>query len=521
MQTRIIRSPISWWILALAIFSVAAILLLRPVSAVLATDNSPVNANLNAEVAHSGFADLVEAVAPAVVSVTVEQNVVTQSSDMREEFFRSLPESFRNWGMPDWNFWWEPGPRGNDQFEWRGPRSEKRKFRQTAGGSGVIIDAEGHVITNNHVVADAESIRITMADGSEYPVKLIGTDEFADLAVLKIESDGNFPYAQFGNSQEVRVGDWVIAIGDPFGLSGTVTLGVLSARSRTMASGAPKVPLFQVDAAINKGNSGGPLFNTRGEVIGLNTFIVSPNGTSVGLNFAVPSSVLERVSVALMQNGRVSRGQLGILIQNITPEIASILDLDNEAEGNWGALVADVEPDSPAERAGIQSGDVVVEYDGQPIGKIETLPALVQRTVPGKEVAVVVWRDGERISLDVTVGEMGGQIASTLPYDGDDVSGDNPSIGMAISELDPELRSQLNIDEGVEGVVIVDLMPDSAADLAGLRPGDVIKSLNQQPITTVQEFEQMIKTISDSGSDKVLVHIDRNGSKQFTVVGLS
>ena len=188
---------------------------------------------------------------------------------------------------------------------------------------------------------------------------------------------------------------------------------------------------------------------------------------------------------------------------------------------NWGALVADVEPDSPAERAGIQSGDVVVEYDGQPIGKIETLPALVRQTEPGKEVAVIVLRDGERKSLNVTVGEMAGKVASISPSDGDEMTGDDPSMGMAISELNPELRSQLNIDEGIEGIVIVDLKPDSAAELAGLRPGDIIKSLNQQPITSVTEFKQMIKEISDSGSDKVLMHIDRNGSKQFTVVGLS
>ena len=515
MKAKIIRSPFSWWIVAAVVLSISAFLLLRPIPTVLATANSPVNSSLSSNVIHTGFADLVETVAPTVVSVRVERIALSESSNMMQEFFFNLPEEFQNspFGQqlkklnPEQLF-----PRDN-----RIPRNEQRRFRRDVGGSGVIIDSGGYVITNRHVIENAEKILVTTTDGMTYPANLVGEDEVADIAVLKIESDEVFPYVEFGDSQQVRVGDWVIAIGDPFGLSGTVTLGVLSAKAREMPNSAPQVPLIQVDAAINEGNSGGPLFNTRGQVIGLNTLILSPTGTSVGLNFAVPSEVLKHVSNELIQHGRVSRGQLGILIQEITPDMANVLmSADEDSQDHWGALVADVYPDSPAKRAGIQTGDIVVTYDQQQIDKVASLQSLVRQTPPGTEVTVVVIRNGEKVSLNVKVGDLAGNDIVVAENDQD-----QPSIGIKISELNPQLRSQLDIDDGVDGIVVVEVLPGSPAENAGLRPGDVIHSLDQQSINSVDNFLGTFNKIAESGSDKVLMHIERDGVKQFTVLDLS
>ncbi len=515
MKSKIIRSPVSWWIVAAVVLSISALLLTRPIPSVLATDNSPVNSNLSGNVTHSGFADLVEAVAPTVVSVHVQKTKLTESSNTMEELFSNLPEGLRN--SPYLRFWEDFGPEQFNPYENRGPRNERRRFGQEVGGSGVIIDAQGYVITNHHVIEDADRILVTTKDGISYPAKLIGEDPLADIAVLKIESEDSFPHVEFGDSQEVRVGDWVVAIGNPFGLSGTVTLGVLSAKARSMPNSAPQVPLFQVDAAINEGNSGGPLFNTKGQVIGLNTLILSPTGTSVGLNFAVPSEVLKHVSYELIENGRVSRGQLGILIQNITPDIASVLNLDEDSHGSWGALVADVYPDSPAQRAGIQSGDIVVEYDQQQVDKVASLQSMVRQTTPGNDVTVVVFRDGEKVSLDVKVGDMAGNNEIAVAED----KQDQPSIGIKIAELNPELRSQLNIDDDVDGLVVVEVLSGSPAEMAGLRPGDVIHSMDRQSVRSANQFLDSFERIAESGSDKVLLHIERNGAKSFTVVDLS
>ncbi len=515
MKSKIIRSPVSWWIVAAVVLSISALLLTRPIPSVLATDNSPVNSGLSGDVIHTGFANLVEAVAPTVVSVHVKTTRLTESSNMMEEYFSNLPEGLRN--FPNWNFWENFGPDQFNPHQYRGPRNDKRRFGQEVGGSGVIIDAQGYVITNHHVVEDAEQILVTTMHGTSYPAMMIGEDPVADIAVLKIESDDTFPFVEFGDSREVRVGDWVVAIGNPFGLSGTVTLGVLSAKARSMPNSAPQVPLFQVDAAINEGNSGGPLFNTKGQVIGLNTLILSPTGTSVGLNFAVPSEVLEHVSYELIENGRVSRGQLGILIQDITPDIASVLSLGTDSQGSWGAMVADVYPDSPAQRAGIQYGDIVLEYDQQQVDKVATLQSMVRQTTPGDEVTVVVFRDGETVSLDVKVGDMAGNNEIVVAQD----DRDQPSIGIKISELNPELRSQLNIDEDVDGIVVVEVLPGSPAEMAGLRPGDIIHSLDRQSVSSVNQFLGNFEKIAESGSDKVLLHVERNGSKSFTVLDLS
>ncbi len=523
MRKEIIESIKSWkiWLLVGVLF--VGFVLLRPESPVLATVNAPVNSNLGAGIAHPGFADLVDAVAPAVVSIYGQRAVTEANSDMRQYFFEQFPDFQKRWGQRNWPFFGDPDNEQFRDFDFRGPDRNKRWRQQTQGGSGVIIDTDGYIITNYHVIADADNIRVKMSDGRELSAELVGTDQFADLAVLKIEGDGGFPYAEFGDSDESRVGDWVVAIGDPFGLSGSVTLGVLSAKSRSLSSGSPQVPLFQIDAAINKGNSGGPLFNTQGQVIGLNTLIFSPTGNNVGVGFAVPSAELEKVSYSLMSQGRVSRGQLGIMIQNITEDMADALDLDSESQGRWGALVADVTADSAADQAGIRSGDVVVEYDGKSVDSVQSLPPLVRQTQPGDQVSIVVIRDGEPLTLTATIGEMSyEQTASLTQQDSNDTSRQSsPSVGLALAELDSDLRRQFNIKDDVEGVIVLEVRPDSPAEAAGLQPGDIIRSIDRNSVNSTAHFRDHIESLSESDSEQALVHVERNGSKRFTVIDLS
>ena len=517
MKSLVLKSPVAQGILAVVIISMAIVLLNRPEFEVRATENNPVSANFNASTINSGFANLVEAVSPAVVSVSVERSILINSSHSGRDFFKSMPpeiEKFLRDNFPGW------GNFGSDHYSDK--KSERRKRRlPEAGGSGVIINSEGYVITNFHVVEDADAVMITMHDGIEYQAEIVGTDEFADLAVLKIESSNMLPYTEFGDSDNVRVGDWVVAIGDPFGLSGSVTVGVLSGKSRSIAGVSPKVPLLQLDAAINKGNSGGPLFNTSGEVIGLNTLIISPTGTNVGVSFAVPSSVLSKVSEDLINHGRVSRGLLGVIVQGITPELADKFNLSDDSKDLQGVLVSDVTPDGAADRAGIEYGDIILEYDGQPIDKVTTLPPLVRKTDPGTEVEIMVLRAGERISLYARIGEMASSYEVAALTEESSNDRDTPTIGISIQNLTSDMRAELGIEDNVVGVMISNVNPESAAETAGLQPGDVIRTLDMNPTQTVDSFQQALTESLDSGSNSVLLHIDRNGTKHFAVVDLS
>ena len=343
--------------------------------------------------ATESFADLAAEVSPAVVNISVEAERPAVSSESPEERFRQFsPDSpFRDFLE---RFFGDQIPDLDRRGEHPGPRS-------VSAGSGFIVDADGYVVTNNHVVAQADEITVTLSDGESYDATLVGGDERSDLALLKIEVDKSLPTVAFGDSDSVRPGDWVMAVGNPFGLGGTVTTGIVSARGRALPGGA-LIDYMQIDAPINRGNSGGPSFNVEGEVIGVNTAIFSPNGGSVGIGFAIPSKLAKSVVAELRETGFVERGWLGVQIQQVTPDIAEGLGLESPR----GALVASLLENGPAEAAGLQAGDVILSWDGQAVAKMRDLPRLVADTAADKTVTVALWRDRAETTLQVTTDSM-------------------------------------------------------------------------------------------------------------------
>jgi serine protease Do len=379
-------------------------------------------------------------------------------------------------------------------------------------GSGFIIDPTGYVVTNNHVVQGAHKVTVILQDNSRHPAKIIGRDDKTDLALLKIDVLEKLPYVSWGDSNKVEVGDWVVAVGNPFGLGGTVTAGIVSALGRDIDEG-PYDDFIQLDAPINRGNSGGPTFNLHGQVIGINTAIYSPSGGSVGIGFAIPSDTAQNVIEQLKTTGHVTRGWLGVAIQNITPSIARSLGLNPEQTN--GALVASVTPDSPAARAGIKQGDVIVAAAGHQIKSLHDLPLLVAATPPGRKLDLTVLRNGRQQSLVATVGKMPSspQMAAAEGQTEEEAT----SLGLQLSSIDPQLRSRFHIPKDVEGVVVTNVAGDSPAGALGIQPGDVIESIAQQPATTPQQAAAALKEAAAKGN--ILLLLSRKGVSQF--VGLS
>ncbi|MEO1207712.1 MAG: Do family serine endopeptidase [Pseudomonadota bacterium] len=394
-------------------------------------------------------------------------------------------------------------------------------------GSGFVIDAkEGLVVTNNHVIADADEIIINFSDGSKLVVdKVLGRDVKTDLALLKVTPDPNKPLTavKFGVSRTLKVGDWVMAIGNPFGLGGTVTVGIISAKQRNINSG-PYDDYLQTDAAINKGNSGGPLFNMDGDVIGVNTAIISPTGGSIGIGFAVPSDVAMNVIDQLNRFGETRRGWLGVKIQTVTDEIASSLGV---AAGE-GALVAAVENKSPAEGGGIKAGDVITEFDGKPVPDMRSLPKIVAQTQIGKTVPVVVMREGKKTQLSIEIARLdeggddvdagaAGADTSTNEVDPNDLVS-----GATLAELTDDLRNEFNLNASVQGLVITDVKLESAAAQKGIKRGDVIVEVAQQPVKTLKDVAENIARVRASGRRAVLLRIENGrGEMRFVAIPLS
>jgi serine protease Do len=452
------------------------------------------------------FADVVERITPAVV------NIATSKSVRRGEATPDFPFPQPPPGSPFEDFF-------REFFDHdRAPEDAPR--RAASLGSGFVVDPAGFVVTNNHVIAEADEISVVFNDDSSYEAELIGHDTKTDIALLKIIGDGppgGFPAVTFANSDEVRVGDWVIAIGNPFGLGSTVTAGIVSARSRDIRAG-PYDDFLQVDAPINRGNSGGPSFNLNGEVIGINTAIFSPSGGNVGIGFAIPANLAVPVIESLKEDGRVKRGWLGVRIQTVTDEIAESLGLE-EAEG---ALVASVTPDGPAEVAQIQPGDVILEFDKKPITRMRGLPRIVAETPIGKEVEVVVWRRGERDTFGVTLGELPEEEElAALTEQGAETPAPSAaieSLGVTVATLTDELRTRFELPPETQGVVIVEVAEGSAAAKEMLRPGDLIVEVGQEEVNSPPEVAAKVGQAQQEDKKSVLLLIDRSGDLRFVAL---
>lgn len=443
------------------------------------------------------FADTIARVKPAVVTVAAE------GSSGRGQGQGRMPPG----GMPFDEFF--------ERFFGQRPGGPGFRMPQPRGrslGSGFIIDAAGVVVTNNHVVDGAEKVVVTLDDGRELPAKVVGTDAATDIAVLQVEAKG-LPVVSFGDSDAARIGDWAIAIGNPFGFGGTVTVGIISARGRDLRAGNYD-DFLQIDAPINSGNSGGPVFDTEGRVIGITTAIFSPNGGSVGLGFAIPSSQAETVIDAIRNQGSVRRGFLGVGIQPIDDRIADSLGL----VGTKGALVSEVTAGSPAALAGIEPGDVVVRFDGKEVATPRDLTRRVADTVVGTKVKVEVLRNGKNRTFDLAVAERETSLAQVPQGDGGGATDD--ALGLDLTPLDQELRSRLGLDDGASGVVVRDVRGDGPAAASGIQPGDVIIMVNNERVTKAADVIAAVKAARAADRKAISLLLQRGNAKQFVAIEL-
>ena len=487
----------------------AAALLLAAAPLVLALPAAPAAAQpAVSRSAPESFADLAARLLPAVVNVSTTQNVQTAQRERQgpdipqappgspfEEFFRDFfgqrPQPGQPPGQP-------PGPRG--------PR------RAQSLGSGFIVsqaaDGTAFVVTNNHVIDGADEISVRLADNTQLRATLVGKDQRTDLALLRVQTDKRLTVVPWGNSDTARVGDWVLAIGNPFGLGGSVTAGIVSARGRDINQG-PYDDFIQTDAAINRGNSGGPLFNMAGEVVGINTAIYSPTGGSIGIGFAIPANLAQNVVAQLREHGRTRRGWLGVRIQGVTDEIAESVGLHG---GGRGALIAGINEGGPADKGRLQNGDIVLKFNGQDIREMRNLPRVVADTEIGRQVPVIVWRDGAERTLQVTVGELPEdqqQAAATPgPQDRGGRVVDVPGTGMKVAAISQELRERFSLREDQRGVVITDVAQGSAAADRGIRAGDVIVEVSQEAVATPAEVLERVERARTANRRNVLMLIE-------------
>ncbi len=440
----------------------------------------------------SGFADLAEKLTPAVVNISTAQTV-----DVPEREGLPIPE-----GSPFEDLF-------RDFFEENGPTVPRR---EQSLGSGFIVSPEGYVVTNNHVIEDADEITVIMADGQSLPATVVGIDPKTDLALIKVEPTAPLPFVDFGDSETVRVGDWVLAIGNPFGLGSSVSAGIVSAVNRNINAG-PYDDFLQTDAAINRGNSGGPLFSLDGEVIGVNTAIISPTGGSIGIGFAVPASLAKPVIEQLRKYGTTRRGWLGVRIQAVNEEMAEALGMEKPS----GALVAEVTPDSPAAEAGIETGDVILKFDGQDVTEMRDLPRIVADTEVDKAARVVIFRKGKTQTLQVEVGllEEGETVAALPPDAGMGETLAVPEVGMTLAPLSEAARAQFSIPGDISGVVVTDVDNASAAAEKGVRSGDVIVEVGQEPVSEPAEVEAKVAEAVSAGRKSVLFLIQSGADLRF------
>jgi serine protease Do len=450
-----------------------------------------------AETVPGQVADLVDKASPAVVTVLATQEHSAEAAP--EQMFgpdSPFEEFFRHFGPPQ-------GPGGPG-----GPNDPQGHSQGMALGSGFVMESDGYIVTNDHVVDDATEVKVRFSDDREFEAEVIGTDQQTDLALLKIEAD-DLPSLPLGDSDAIRVGEDVIAVGNPFGLGGTVTRGIVSAVSRDINAG-PYVDFIQTDAAINRGNSGGPLLNLEGEVIGVNSAIYSPNGGSVGVGFAIPSNTVKTVVMQLRDNGAVERGWLGVTIQNVSPDIAQAVGLDTPK----GALVAEIVEGSPADGT-LKSGDVIVGFDGQAVGSSRDLPKLVAAAAPDKPVSLEVLRDGKDETVKLTLGKLDSEQVAALASPEQQAGAASEKLGATLSAVTPAAREQLQLSDDVDGVVITSLDGDGLAAEAGLQVGDVILQVANTEVHRPSDVDEALR---NKDNDAVLFQIARDGSRLFVGV---
>jgi serine protease Do len=465
----------------------------------------------------ASIADLSEGLLDAVVNISTSQSVKSSGNGPQ-------PPQIQE-GSPFQEFF-------DDFFDGEGGQRGNRKVSSL--GSGFVIDPAGYVVTNNHVIEGADDIEVVFANGSKLKATLIGTDTKTDLSVLKVEPKAPLKAVPFGNSHRMRIGDWVMAIGNPFGLGGSVTLGIISARGRNINAG-PYDNFIQTDAAINKGNSGGPLFNMRGEVIGINTAIISPSGGSIGIGFAVPTEIAENVVRQLIEFGETRRGWLGVRIQPVTDEVSESLGLDRAR----GALVSGIINDGPIKNGEIKAGDVIVSFDGEPINEMRDLPRIVAESPVGKEVDVVILRDGKQQTVKVTPGRLEDSVQSA-DADGEDPQADDApetndgsdqgaeqskepvkAYGMTIAVLDEERRKSFDIAESVEGVVVTEVAAGSLAADKGVKPGEVIVEVAQDFVEQPSDVTSRMDALKAEGRRNAHIMIaDKAGNLRFVAIPL-
>jgi serine protease Do len=448
----------------------------------------------SAVLAPMSFANMVGKVRPAVVSIQVKTKASPASSRQGERFFRR--------GSPFERFFEEfPGR----QFRGRKPRRPGRRPFSSGQGSGFFISADGYLVTNNHVIRKASSVTVITDDGQTYEARIIGRDEKTDLALLKVDGSGSFPHVTFAD-KDVRVGDWVVAVGNPFGLGGTVTAGIVSARGREIGAG-PYDDFIQIDASINRGNSGGPTFDLSGRVVGVNTAIFSPTGGSIGIGFAIPASTAQQIISDLKDDGKVARGWLGVQIQSLTPDIAESLELANER----GALVVSTQAGTPAANAGVLPGDVIFKVNGQTVRNPRDLARRIAGIDPGTKIELDIWRGGKARTFTITLGKLPVQKVSADRDDAKPTADPAKILGLSLAPAQ-------EIKAGSQGVAITDIEPDSAAAEKGLRDGDVILDVAGQLVSTPDDVKYEVRQARDAGRKAVLMRVrSRQGIRYVAI----
>jgi serine protease Do len=444
------------------------------------------------------FADLVERVSPAVVTITSE--TLTTDADGDD----GVPQQFKDLF---------------NQFGQGGRQAPPQPHKAMSAGSGFIIDKAGYVVTNNHVVDASKKITVKLPDGRSFTAKLVGTDPVTDIALLKIASDKPLPTVEFGNDKQLRVGDWVVAVGNPFGLSNSVTAGIVSSLGRDIESSQQYTNFIQIDAPINRGNSGGPTFDLRGQVIGMNSMIFSPSGGSVGIGFAIPASLIHDVVAQLKEHGHVTRGYLGVNIQSVTPEIATSLGIKDTK----GALVAEVVQGGPASKAGFEQGDIVTAIDGQAVDDSRDLTRKVATVQAGQTANFTVSRGGKPMQIKVVIGTRPDEkVASNMPQSSSAAPSSASAAGLALSSLTPEAKKAYNIGDSVTaGVVITKVDPDSDAADKGLQPGDVVLRIGNRTVRNPADFQSGVADAQKGGRKSVLLLVARaQGGTGFVAIDI-